>query len=334
MTREYTATSRIVIEPPAGDVRAAATAVSPIYLESLKTYESFAGSDSLFRKATAQFELRAFFHGRAIESVKKRVLKVAIVRNTRILEISATLPDPHKAQALAQFVAESAAGLNQSLSIAGNRDLLAGIEDEQRAARAELERADAAWAQALATEPIAGLQAEMQASAELRAKLEEQITAAQVELAGAVQREKDATESELPQIHSDENDARARMDELRKQIEGIDRQSADREKLLAGRLADRDKLDAERKARQAALAAIETRLTQARGDAAYRGERLRIIDPGIVPERPSSPNLPLNVAVALVFGFTLPVVYLAIEMNFREERVRERRAIHALRKAQ
>ncbi len=124
------------------------------------------------------------------------------------------------------------------------------------------------------------------------------------------------------------------MDELRKQIEGLDRQSAEREKLLAARLADRDKLDAERRARQTALAAIETRLTQARGDAGYRGERLRIIDPGIVPERPSSPNLPLNVAVALVFGFGLPAVYLAIEMNFQEERARERRAIHALRKAQ
>ena len=29
--------------------------------------------------------------------------------------------------------------------------------------------------------------------------------------------------------------------------------------------------------------------------AGFRGERLKIIDPGIVPERPSSPNLPLNV---------------------------------------
>ena len=103
MPRQFTATARIVIEPPAGADLRTAMAVSPIYLESLKTYEHFAAGDSLFQKALERFDLLA----RPIESVKKRVLKVQIVRNTRILEISATLPDAKKAQALAQFLAES-----------------------------------------------------------------------------------------------------------------------------------------------------------------------------------------------------------------------------------
>ena len=50
MPREYTATARIVIEPPAGtDVRAA-IAVSPIYLESLRTYEHSRRATACFRK--------------------------------------------------------------------------------------------------------------------------------------------------------------------------------------------------------------------------------------------------------------------------------------------
>ena len=53
------------------------------------------------------------------------------------------------------------------------------------------------------------------------------------------------------------------------------------------------RLEAERKAAQAAYSTIQTRLTQAQGDAGYRGERLKIIDPGVIPERPSSPNLQL-----------------------------------------
>ena len=52
----------------------------------------------------------------------------------------------------------------------------------------------------------------------------------------------------------------------------------------------------------------------------YRGERLKIIDPGIVPERPSSPNVPLNLAAALLLGLVLPILYLAIELNFQERR--------------
>ena len=45
------------IRPPA-PTSARAMAVSPIYLESLKTYERFADSDSLFQKAVDQFGLR------------------------------------------------------------------------------------------------------------------------------------------------------------------------------------------------------------------------------------------------------------------------------------
>src|SRR4029077_3399547 len=47
LPKSYTANAVIVIEPPGNDPRAA-TVVSPVYLESLKTYERFALSDSLF----------------------------------------------------------------------------------------------------------------------------------------------------------------------------------------------------------------------------------------------------------------------------------------------
>jgi hypothetical protein len=48
MPRAFTATARIVVEPPAGADLRSAMAVSPVYLESLKTYEHFASSDSVF----------------------------------------------------------------------------------------------------------------------------------------------------------------------------------------------------------------------------------------------------------------------------------------------
>ena len=54
LPRQYTATVRIVVEPPAGADLRSAMAVSPIYLESLKTYEHFAASDSLYSFAINQ----------------------------------------------------------------------------------------------------------------------------------------------------------------------------------------------------------------------------------------------------------------------------------------
>ena len=69
----------------------------------------------------------------------------------------------------------------------------------------------------------------------------------------------------------------------------------------------------------------EARLRDARGETGFRGERLKIIDPGIVPERPSSPNLPLNIAVALLAGLVLPILYLTLEMSFQGRRAMQAR---------
>ncbi|HMC60818.1 MAG TPA: hypothetical protein VKJ01_16630, partial [Candidatus Solibacter sp.] len=59
----------------------------------------------------------------------------------------------------------------------------------------------------------------------------------------------------------------------------------------------------------------------------FRGERLRLIDPGIVPERPSSPNIPLNVLAALFLGLVLPIVYLTLQMSYQEQRAALRRNV-------
>ena len=314
MTVQYTATARLVIEPPAGADLRAAMAVSPIYLESLKTYEHFAESDSLFQKAAQRFGLQ----GHPIESLKRRVLTVQLVRNTRILEISATLPDAKKAQMLAAFLAEATVEINRASVSESDQDLLRGIEQQARELRTRLQETDASWAKAAAAEPVLGLEAAVEQAAELRSKIDEQAQSVELEIADLTERTKTAAD-EGP-WRKQESNARARLTQMRKQIQDMERQGAEREKLLANRQAHRDQLDAERKAGQAALAAMETRLRDARGETGFRGERLKIIDPGIVPERPSSPNLPLNVAAALLAGLVLPILYLTLEMSFQERR--------------
>jgi capsule polysaccharide export protein KpsE/RkpR len=306
LPREYTATARIIIEPPAGADPRSAMAVSPIYLESLKTYEQFADSDSLFQKAATQLQLRALLGDRPIESLKKKVLKVGLLHNTRILEIEATLPDPGRAQKLAQFLAEESVSLNRSLTNAGGQDLLQSIQQQEADARARVDQAEAEWSRLVSNEPVDDLQAAVLQAGELRSSLERQAASANLELAEA---------------GNSGTDQQTRLSELRKQLDAIERQTAEKEKLLAGRLARRERIEAERRAAQAALLASDTRLRDARSDVAYRGERLSIIDSGVVPERPSSPNLSLNLAAALLLGLLFPLVYLALEMNYHQHRV-------------
>ena len=315
LTREYTATARIVIEAPAGADPRSAMAVSPIYLESLRTYEQFASSDSLFQKATDRFKLRALMGARPIEGLKRSVLKVGVVRNTRILEISATLPDASKAQALAQFLAEQTVTLNQSLITRGGNDLVDAVEQQRREAQARLDRTEKEWSQALATEPVDDLQNAIFQASQSRAGLEERIANQRLDLtdtAGSTQ---------------EQSNARARLQELQRQLETLNRDTAEKEKVLAGRLARKERLEAERKADLTAMEAIEKRARETRDDLGYRGERLTIIDPGVVPERPSFPNIPLNLSVALLLGLLLPLVYLALELSYQQQRAGTRRGV-------
>ena len=314
MSPQYTATARIVIEPPAGTDLRSAMAVSPIYLESLKTYEQFAAGDSLFQTAVQRFGLS----GGPIEALKRRVLKVQILRNTRIMEISATLPDARKAQALAKFLADSTVDLNRASVSESDQDLLRGLEQQAREIRAGLQKVEASWAQVISAEPVEGLEAALEEAAPMRSNLQEQVQSVELELADLGERTKagEATGDTRRQ----ESNARARLSEMRRQLFELDRQNAEREKLLGRRQAHHDQLEAERKAAQTALASMETRLRDARGESGFRGERLKVIDPGIVPERPSSPNFPLNIAVALLVGLVLPVLYFTLQMNFQERR--------------
>jgi uncharacterized protein involved in exopolysaccharide biosynthesis len=327
MTRQYTATARIVIEPPGTDLRAA-VAVSPIYLESLKTYEQFATSDSLFRTAVDRFRLRSLLGNRPIEALKKSVLKAGLLRNTRILEISATLPDPRRAQQLAQFVAESAVGMSQGLVQDGDRDLFGGMERQQQETHERVQAIEAAWAGLVAREPVDALEAESENSTALQSTLEEQLSNVELEIADAAERAQKATAGDAEEIRRQESSARARRDQIRGQLNTLKRESIEREKLLGLRMAHRQRLETERKAAQAQLAAAETQLREARGGAAYRGERLKIIDPGIVPERPSSPNIGLNTAVAFLLGLILPVIWLTLQMSYRDQQ-----ALHSFAKA-
>ena len=302
----YTATCRILIEPPAGTDIRSALGVSPIYLESLKTYEHFAASDSLFLRALDRFQLRRRFPGHAVESLKAGILKVGMVRDTKILEIKVTLPDPPTAQALAQYLGEETVKLSRSVDQEADQDLAQAIEKQEADAQARLDRSEAAWTRTIAQQPVERLQQDVQSGADLQSSLQRQLLRA----------EADASEGQAGEAAA----SRMRADTLRKQLAQVERDLTAKEELLARRLAERDRVAAERTASQEAFSTVETRLSQVRSDRGYRSERLKIVDPGIVPEQPSSPNIPLRLLAALLLGLVVPVVYLTLELSYRTQR--------------
>jgi uncharacterized protein involved in exopolysaccharide biosynthesis len=299
LPKRYTAMASIIIDPPGLSDTRTATAVSPVYLESLRSYERFASSDTLFARAVSKFHLQDSSGQPPIETLKKRVLKVSKLRDTKILEIGITLTDPRLAQSCAQFLAEETVSLTREESSASDQELVEVASRQFVQSQERLDRARKMLVESSAGEAVEGIQGEIDTDLELLARLKGQLNEASSDVTGA-------------------EPALARVDATKKQIQELQREFEAKSAVLSESTARRAQAQSELDSAQSVYSAALTRLNDLRAAAGARGERLRIIDPGIVPQRPSSPNVPLNVLVGLVVALTASLAYTA--MGFAHER--------------
>jgi len=331
LPRKYTATATILIQAPGGNDPRAATAVSPVYLESLKSYEHFASSDSLFARALDAAHARESTGG-PIESLRRAVLKVSKPQGTALLEISATLRDPEKAQALARYVAEQTVELNRSLDVQSTTDLTNEFRTQFATAKARYESARQAHNAFAAAEPVEGLENEFQETADLKFRLERDLGDSRTELAGYA--------GQHPQSPEDQEWVRRQAESTQAKIASLERQTrelaatlANKGPALEARRVRRDALVDNEKVALGAMETANTKLNDMLTSVGFHGERLQVIDRGMVPQRPSSPDTMLNVVAALLVSFIGSVVWLAFAFSrARLLSVRSERAYsHSLR---
>lgn len=308
LPKRYTSTATILIDPPAGGDPHMATAVSTVYLESLKTYELLATNDQLFARAIERFHLRDD-DSSAVETLKRRVLKVDKLRDERALQISVTLRSPQAAQAMAQFIASGAVELNRSgIREAGD----AMIQDASKAvdeAKTRLNLAEAAWEKAAGASSEEALRSEIFSSSDLRSHVQEQILDAQSNTGGS----------------------RADIHLLEQQMAALTRAIDEKGAELAKQTALEDSLESALKAAQAAYETAAQRLTDLPVSLDSRAEWLRVVDPGIVPQRPSSPNLPLILLGSLALALFGSSLYLTIAFGLTRGQRTYRSSLHLAR---
>jgi uncharacterized protein involved in exopolysaccharide biosynthesis len=321
LPKQYTATASIVIEPPGGSDARLTTAVSAMYLESLKTYELFAGSDSMFAQAAAKFHLRSN-ESQSIESLKRRVLKVSKVRDTKILEVSVQLNDPKLAQAVAQYVAEETVRISHGESLASDHDFSDVAEKQTAEAQRHLNEVQTAWSALAVSEPVESLQSEIDADVELHSKVEEQLVNAESQVA---EYEQQAQDGSFAREQLNASQARAAL--LAKRARELQQIIQDKTTMLATRTSKQDALGTTLKVAKQSYESVAARLAESRAMAGTHAEQLRIIDPGIVPQRPSSPNISLNVAAALFVALIVSVVYLSLAFVYNRRGIRYERPL-------
>jgi uncharacterized protein involved in exopolysaccharide biosynthesis len=326
LPKKYTATATILIEPPAGNDPRGSTAVSPVYLESLKTYEHFASSDSLFEQALQQLDLRRKYAGVPIEVIKRRVLQVSKPRDTKVLEIGVTLPRQTEARDLARYIAEQTVEMNHALSKASIQELAEGGQAVFQQALKRANQAKQARDSFLAEQPVFSLDAEVAQATDLNARLRRERSETRIDLAAYEARAESekklpSASGDLPSILQAIAADRAQIGSLEKQIEETDKTMTGKANLLERRKHTQEFLEKDLQAAQAQYEAASNRNSELMASVAFRGERLEIIDPGVLPERPSFPNLPLNIALAGIASFFGIVLYLTLSYSYSLRRV-------------
>jgi succinoglycan biosynthesis transport protein ExoP len=313
LPRRYTATASVLIRPPGGSDPRTATAVSPVYLESLKAYETFASSDTVFVKAIAAVNASSEAGKASPAASKRRILKVSKPASTALLEISATLKDPVKAQALAQNIAEQTVALNGALNAESSAELNSEFRAQLSTARERLEKARQARAAVNAGQALSSLDGEVQEMLDLKFRLERDLELARTDLADYTGQRSDSNDdaSVRRQIAS----AQAKIAALTSQIRDLSDNLARNGPQLDQRRAHVQALEDEERAALTAFETANTRLNEMLSASQTRGERLQIIDPGIIPGQPSSPDTLLNVVAAFLVAFAGSMIFLAFQFS-------------------
>jgi polysaccharide biosynthesis transport protein len=323
LPKRYTATASVLIEPPAGNDPRASTALSPVYLDSLKTFERIASNDSLFVEALRHLRIPEASAGKSVESLKRSILNVSKPANTKILEITVTLEEPRLAQALAQYIADRTAALSRSVDTASEEDVTRESRNILAAAESRFQKAQAARDGFTASEPVQTLEDDVASAGEVETRIRRDLADGEAQLAEYTARQK-SPDPEGESAAIEVAAIGARVEQLR-HAEAEARRAIESEGLLLERRkSQREALEAELGAARTEYEAAKNKLNDIRASAVFRGERLEVIDPGIVPNRPSSPNLPLNFVVALVLSLVAAVGVSALQFGLEERRVARR----------
>jgi uncharacterized protein involved in exopolysaccharide biosynthesis len=312
LPKQYTATATLVIEPPVANDPRAATAVTPVYLESLKAYEQFASSDTLFAKACVKFALSDTPGGLCTESSKRKVLRVVKLKDTKVMQVSATLPDARRAQQLVEYLATETVALNKSLAKMSDGEVQGDVQTQLAAASEELHSARAEYEKAVDQGTDELLDQEVRTLSDLKARTNVEMLRSRAALA-ELQSRKDVAETAVEQ---------ARLNSLTAESETLDRKLATQSAALATARARRERATEAVRIAEAKHDAWARRANDAAVTGGMRTEQLRVVDPGVVPQQPSFPNPPLFTGVAVLISTLLGLAYLSLQYGLGRQRLR------------
>jgi uncharacterized protein involved in exopolysaccharide biosynthesis len=242
-----------------------------------------------------------------------------VPRNTKVLEIEVTLPDPGKAHAVARFLADETIRSNRSATRASGEEVLAAVRRDTEESKKKYEKADRLLHQARSRPPgLAELEAELKSLGEQRVEIDRLRLSAELSVADQEDRRKEIVAAgpdrawELSQLDSRLRSTRVRAARLKERAADLEAETERKQKLLADLRFEVEALASESKLLRDNMELEQRRLREVQNATDFRGERISLFDPGVVPERPSSPNMPLNLVIAAALALAGSFGYLTL----------------------
>jgi len=302
LPRKYDAKVTLLVQSGTSDPRLP-QALNQVYLEYLRSYEQLIQGSALLARVIQEFHLEM-----SVDQFRSQALDVEMLRLSKLLTIRVRWEDPQKAHQMALFLAKEAVRSTE------------GLRDDEAERAARVAQAEVGHAQSRMEEASAKL-----LEFRLKAREEELSRAAQVEMDSKSEYEKQLAQSQIliPELEAraaaPTNQAKdiavslaaeqAKQAALRKALQDVDASLSRHQASLLKAQAGSANLERAYSAAQDSLKVATSRVNEARASAASRTEQLQIADPGIVPQRPSSPHYLFNALLALALGFFVAVIY-------------------------
>lgn len=289
LPKKYDATVTLLIQPGASDPRFP-QALNQVYLEYLHSYEQMVQSNELLARVIQEFHLDL-----TVDSFRSGVLDVQMPRLSKLLNIRVRWSDPQKAHEIALFLAKEVVRNSETLRDADADRNAQQAQAEVQKARSRLDEAASKILEFRLRTHEEELTRAVQVGMDTKSEYEKQLAASQIFI---VELEGGALASE-----------KAKQAALRKALAELETTLARREAELMKAQAGFGILEQNYNAAQDALKQATARANDTRNAAAFRSEQLQIADPGIVPQRPSSPHYLFNALLALALGLLATLVY-------------------------
>ncbi len=302
LPRKYDATTTLLVQPGVSDPRFP-PAMNQIYLEYLRSYEHVLQGDELLARVIQEFHLDL-----TVDSFRNHVLDVQMVKYSKLLIVRVRWEDPQKAHQMALFLAKEAARATEGLRDSASDRSARQAQAEMQRAQTRLEEASARLLDFKLKNREEELGRTVQGEMETKLEYEKELAASQILIPELEVRAATPTGQAQDAALSLAGE-KARQAAVRKALADVQaslfRHAPEQRKAKAGgAVLERSYLSA-----QEALNQATARGNEARGGAAARSEQLQIADPGIVPQRPSSPHYLFNALLALALGFFAAVIY-------------------------